>query len=302
MEEKFKCPSCGFENLKSDKICANCKKKLKTRSSCCGPLFLFLILGIGAFWYFITPACDLPKKYSIGTVDSRFKISDVQVLALAKDAETRWEQAAGGQDLLEYDPKAKMKINLIYDERQQNLDTLNFEADKLGNSSDSIESWNTKLQSILNKYENDLATYNQKVATWNSRGGAPENIYNQLEEEAASLDFRRQEINKMASLLNTQIDQHNSNINSFNDKLASQENKLITQGLYYPQDDKIDIFTYYDKLELRLVLMHELGHAIGIDHTAGENSLMYPVLNKQKTEDPKPLAEDLDALKTTCSL
>lgn len=268
----------------------------------CITTFIVLLMLGGVSWWLsnkVTP-CQLPIHYSIANADSRFKITSSEVQAVAKEAETRWESALG-KDYFQFDPNGNLKINLIYDERQARIDELNRQSELLGVSAQSIESYNSKLQSLVNNYANELNSYNQRVAEWNAKGGAPEDIFNQLEAERKSLDERRNSINQLAGSVNSQIDEHNSNLNNFRNEINAGKNKLITQGLYYPDKNQIDIFTFYNKTELRLVLMHEMGHATGFtDHTASEVSIMYPVLEKQTIDDPKPLAQDISAVLEVC--
>lgn len=63
---------------------------------------------------------DTRLRYAIGEIDSRFNISPSQVQILAQQATDIWHQGSQ-QDLLVYDPAARLKINLIYDERQAEL-------------------------------------------------------------------------------------------------------------------------------------------------------------------------------------
>ncbi|MCX6809597.1 MAG: matrixin family metalloprotease [Candidatus Berkelbacteria bacterium] len=266
-------------------------------------IFIFFVAAIGGtVWYVGSLQCSFPVKFAVGQIDQRFKLSESDIKLVGQDAASRWDQTLN-KDVLEYDPNASLKINLVYDERQSKVDQLNSESAKIGQSAQSVESFRQKFKSLLSSYEKDLANYNAKVESWNNQGGAPHDVYSELQKESKDLEQRRVSLNNVASLLNTQIDQHNSNLGQFNQEVETQSNKLITQGLYYEDQNKIDIFTYYDKEELRLVLMHELGHAMGIDeHTTNEKSIMFAVLEKQNLKDPQPLEEDIAAISNKCNL
>lgn len=54
--------------------------------------------------------------YSMGAVDARFNTTDAELVSSAEAAATIWNKAEG-KTLLAYDPKATLKINLVYDER-----------------------------------------------------------------------------------------------------------------------------------------------------------------------------------------
>ncbi|NBV41763.1 hypothetical protein EBR96_03220 [bacterium] len=63
-------------------------------------------------------ALELPIRYSIGRVDKRFGISESQLREAISLAEEIWETPLK-MELFEYDPSAALKINLVYDGRQQ---------------------------------------------------------------------------------------------------------------------------------------------------------------------------------------
>ncbi|MEK9177506.1 MAG: hypothetical protein AAB777_00115 [Patescibacteria group bacterium] len=72
----------------------------------------------------ISPPCSKPIQYSIGTIDSKFGISDGQALDFIRQATSVWNIATG-KTLLEKDNSAdnpnknRLIVNLIYDYRQQ---------------------------------------------------------------------------------------------------------------------------------------------------------------------------------------
>jgi len=277
--------------------------KLKSKADAFLPVII-IIAVIGAGYYYIynryiANPCGTPIHYAIGSVDSRFKVTDSDVVRIAEDAAGRWN-TTGGEKLLEYDPNSSMKINLVYDQRQANVDKINAEVGSLNSSGNAIDSFRIELQDRIAKYQKDLASHNASVNYWNSQGGAPSDIYTQLQGEKASLDKRLTDINASAKLLNEQINTHNSTLNQLNTEIESEKDKIITEGLYYTAEKKIDIFTFGNEEELRLVLMHELGHAFSLDHDKQSTSVMYPILGKQDLSDPKPSAEDLKMYADTC--
>src|SRR3989338_9295291 len=72
------------------------------------------------------PPCTKPIPYTLGTFDAKFNISKKYFLEAVAQAETIWENPKGdhlGKNLFVYSPtntsKSVLKINLIYDYRQQ---------------------------------------------------------------------------------------------------------------------------------------------------------------------------------------
>lgn len=264
-------------------------------------IVLIMISGASYYFYsiFLQNPCGVPVKYSIGNIDPRFKITSDEVLKTTVDAANRWN-AQTGEAVLFYDPNAKLKLNLIYDERQAKIDKISSEIGTLDSSGNAIESLRTKIESSISQYRKDLASYNSKVSRWNSQGGAPADVFSQLENQQNDLETRRISINRSADLLSKQIDGHNSNLDQLNSEINSEKNKIITQGMYFPSDVKIDIYTFGNKDELRLVAMHELGHALTLGHDTQIKSILYPILGNQDLANPTLTDEDLQIFKSNC--
>lgn len=310
------CKNCGEKNKDNVDFCKGCGIKLKgnlfsnnNRSQKIKNIFWWIV-GIAILGFCIYSAlspedCNFPIKYSIGDIDSRFKISKAEIVETLKDAESRWDNQTR-KNVLEYDENSSMKINFIYDQRQTDLDEFNAQVSSLNLSGESIDTWGDKIETLISTYEKDLEQYNSKVDYWNMRGGAPSYTYNQLLNQQVDLEKRRQAINKYTNSLNTQVNEHNSNLQELKDKIEQNKNKIQTVGLYYPDQNKIDIFTFVDKDELRLVLMHELGHALGISgHAQDQKSIMFATqdtTDQTATKDPKLSEEDVDLLSKKCNL
>src|SRR3989344_2673923 len=85
---------------------------------------LLLIIAIGYAWYQINfkkvlLPCVEPIKYAIGSFDRRFDLSHTDFLSALSEAEAIWEKSLG-RELFSYAPEVgELKINLIYDYRQE---------------------------------------------------------------------------------------------------------------------------------------------------------------------------------------
>lgn len=274
---------------------------------------------------YIDKPCSKPIRYSIGTVDPRFGISQSDFQNTTAQAEKVWEDPTG-KNLFEYDAGSDFKINLIYDERQKTTD----EVEKMENQLSSLElkhdevtqEYNSlsaeskkKISSYnkaLEKYKDDLDDYNKEVAVWNSRGGAPEDEFNKLKEEKKdlentykSLEKQRKEVNSLIQQANAlaqksnQVAQnYNSNLNTYKNQFG--ESREFDKGIY--DGSSIDIYQFDEIADLRLALAHELGHALGLDHLSEPQSIMYYLMGEQDLENPKMSDEDISALKKICKL
>lgn len=270
--------------------------------------------------------CRTPLKYSIGEIDPRFNVTAEQLKNILAGAEVVWEEGSVF-NFFEYDPSAELKIKMVYDERQQETD----EAGKLETDLVALEKqratldrqyggldaeYDKKLAQFnadLKEYEEDLKDYNQDVAYWNKKGGAPADEYDKLKKEQKRLNKvydelkdREGELGKLASSLNSIVKKENTLVNSYNSAVTTYQNKYgeaqeFEKGVY-DSTQGITIYQFKETADLRLTLVHELGHALGLGHTQNPQSIMYYLMGEQNLENPTLAQEDLAELKTVCEL
>ncbi len=267
--------------------------------------------------------CSLPIYYSIGQIDERFDITREAALLALTEAETVWEKPLNRDDLFVYKDDASLKINFVYDERQQQAEATERARDDLETRGEAnivltelhrqlVEEYRTNEESYEQKriaYEKDLAEYNAKVERYNSQGGAPPDEYESLERERKELDNEINQINSLGDDLNELaerineisekgnelIGEYNRKVHQFNDTYVTNEE--YTQGDYRVRE--INVYSFLDRRELVLVLAHEFGHSLAIDHVENPASVMYYLMGGQTTP-PNLTAEDIVAFKMSC--
>lgn len=272
---------------------------------------------------FFIPPCSKPLRYSLGTIDPRFNLSNDQIRQELSDAEKIWE-SSDGRNLFEYDAQSELKINFVFDGRQQRTLASKTMEDALDavtllqkgiskeydNLSDQYSVLLSKYKSDVKEYEKRAEQYAQDVEYWNSRGGAPKDEYERLQDEQKALNEllpkiegeRKQinalvkEINSLAETEQKAVEQYNQRLDTYKEKYG--ESTEFDKGIY--SGNEINIYQFEDNADLSVVLAHELGHALGIDHVENSKSLMYYMMGDQDMNHPALSLQDIAGLHEIC--
>ncbi len=258
----------------------------------------------------VTADCQVPLTYHLGNVDERFNISAEEAKAAIARAEAVWETPLG-QDLFRLqDSDGKLSVSFVYDERQaeaeaeygfrERLNTVESVNDEIRAQYEELtknyEELKANYEAKSAAYERRLNAYNETVNRYNAEGGAPPDAFAELERERTALERESGELSKLTRELNTFVDQinlvgkqgnllvekYNEGVGEYNRTFG--DSREFTQGDY--RGKEINIYTFTNEDELVLVLAHELGHALGIEHVEGRESIMYYLIGEQ----PKDLA------------
>ena len=276
-----------------------------------------------------SPPCKNPIVYTLGTFDTKFGISKTYFLDALKEAEAIWEKPYG-RELFTYQPDDTkgntLKINLVYDYRQQatsKLASLGIVVQNDRASYDALKTKFTDLKTAFNVAKSDYdaraqsftaeqKAYEDQVKYWNAQGGAPKKEYDQLQVTKSALGQGLSQlqslqakvngmvdemnalvvvVNRLADTLNLSVDQYNT--------VGASRGETFAEGVY--QDDginrEIDIYEFSSRVKLVRVLAHELGHALDIGHLDDAKAMMY----KFNQGSSKILSQaDINALKVEC--
>jgi hypothetical protein len=276
-------------------------------------IIALIILGVAIFvfrqsilsGYFLLQdkyfPCSRSISYSIGTVDPSFGISNENFLSDIKEAENAWE-ASVNKDLFTYLPQGgEISINLIYDNRQATTQQLKSINTTLANDKNSYNDLKNQFDALKADYQNKKATLETQIIALRDKNGRYtesdiallNNLEANLNVEADQINTLVGELNKSANTFNNQATQYNTVNNSLGDEFE--------EGLYSSDQSgkKIDIYQFENKNKLERVLMHEMGHALSLDHVNNPNAIMY------KTNNGTSLAltiDDINELKTHCGI
>lgn len=284
-------------------------------------LIVIVILSLGYIFISQKNPCNSAFTYKIGTFDEQFGISQKEFLQVINQAADIWSTSAGKQ-ILKYDERGDLTINLVYDERQkitQTNQSLRVDATKIHNLANTIKQQYVILENdhlIHEKEYKDMVTlfvqhqneYSTQVSYWNQQGGAPAPTYaalltkkKELAGEQMQLENKRLEVNRLVEEINTFINKYNLLIDSANENINTinlSAGKEFEEGVYDGNKNEITIYEFSTNKKLVRVVTHELGHALNLPHNDNQKSIMY-ALNQANTIILS--AEDTAALQLRCT-
>lgn len=299
-------------------------------------ILLLFVIGIIAYTFFVKHLpCEDPIPYALGVFDTEFGITEKYFLSALAEAEAVWEKPTE-IDLFTYTPEDTredtrtdtLKINLVYDYRQQATLKLKSLGIVVQNTKASYDTLKAKFIALKAEYERDKnifakrvadfnkrnSDYEREVKSWNQKGGAPEQDYKRLQATQASLqkesqvleDMQRnlneqvEEINAMVVVLNRLADTLNLSVEKYN-TVNTSRGESFEEGVYVSSggNQEIDIYEFSSREKLVRVLAHELGHALRLPHVEDPKAIMY----KLNQGNNMTLTEaDMNALKAECNL
>ena len=245
--------------------------------------------------------CTRAITYSLGTIDEGFGLSREDFLSAIKDGENMWEISVN-KNLFTYIPQeGELIINLIYDKRQANTEILKNIDSSIKNNQSSYDILKSEVDSLKNEYEVKKSNLENKINTLKNKNGR----YSQ--DSIDEINSLQRELNSYVPKINQKVDALNNSASSINNQ-ATEYNHVgdelgdkFEEGLYHSDStgEYIDIYQFENKVKLERVLMHELGHALALEHLDNPDGIMYQMnigTNLEPTED------DINALKTHCGV
>jgi hypothetical protein len=165
----------------------------------------------------------------------------------------------------------------------------------------------------LNAFKQQQDEYNAAVGQSNAGGGAVEAEYQRfnharenLKRQAGDLEETKNELNLLTVDINALVGRHNALLRRANAEAGAMSASAASglefeEGRYIRQagEQRIQIYQYQGEEALRIILAHELGHALGIRHNANPSSIMSPLIH---TDRLILTADDREGMETACSL
>jgi len=264
-------------------------------------LLLLLIISVSAYYlatHLYYYPCDHPISYSLGTIDPRFNLSRDAASANILAAAALWNTAAA-KILIEPGSDTGLTINFIYDARQGLASQINSAENKTDAQKAALDKRIADFNARAADFKKRVQDLNAQIVYWNKRGGAPPDIYNQLQSQSRDLEAEGRQLQTEAAAINKLTANFNSNVQDLNASIDSL-NSLLAQkpeeGIYDSGRQVIEIYFVNTKAELIHTLAHEFGHALGIGHVADPKAIMYAFTSQSTKLAP----DDTSALALAC--
>jgi chromosome segregation ATPase len=278
---------------------------------------------------FESKVCDEPITYYVEPVDRRFNITQEELEKVIEEATLVWELEANRDLFASASSKdADVTIKTIFDTRQAVTDQLDSLNQKIDIGLDSItldkNSVQAEERALLNmrnaiverikKYELDLSQYNATIAEYNQRGTISQIEISNIQRQKEELDREKREIDleivqtkKEEEAVKEKIRTINTGVASFNKSIDEYNAINLTRGREFREGEykeygnkrEINIYEFESRVKLKRLLIHELGHALRLEHVENTKSIMnaYNASNNLELTE-----EDKNELRKVCRL
>lgn len=290
-------------------------------------IVLVLLLAIMTVLFLrISKPCQETITYRIGNVDERFGLTREQFAQAVNMAAVMWGKTLD-KELFREDSQGTIEINLVYDYRQEASEKLKKLNYKIDNTKTSYEDLKARLENLKMEYgqkssalANDLNLYNSRINAfnanmeyWNRQGTIPDNVYRKLTQEKNALNslretfkLRQDELKQSMDMINSMVIVINEIAARINVDAADYRNtgdtlgREFCEGYYEVKNGKqtINIYQFDNDYRLVRVLAHELGHALGLKHSADPNAVMYRLV---RSDVINLSSDDVAALQKRCN-
>lgn len=281
--------------------------------------------GLQRLW---ARTCDAPITVHLDAVDERFDLDRAAVREALRDALAMWQDAS--EDLLFRQRDGEgVAVSLVFDERQaaaqarqRRSDDLiraeqQLQEDKewLEHRHDALTEENREFDARQRRLNERVEVYEREVEAWNAgrMEQTPENrerlqeesralkaAQNILNDERRDLERRGNTLNRQQQILVREIEAFNHQVDVHNREAHAATG--FEMGQYERRGNQrwIRVFKADDQDELRLVLAHELGHALGIGHVPDAGAVMAPHVGPDNAGRTALASADREALAQTC--
>ena len=242
--------------------------------------------------------------WRVGDVDPRFGISSADFRAAIEKAIALWEREAG-KPLFEAVENEGFPIQMVYDERQQRMDEMKTAKEELTQQRQALdatqqesrramrayEAARTRYHAAINALDARIRTFNRRIGEVNASGGADEAMAIELDSEKARIADERSRVvetrraleeladqsDRLADIYNHEADRFNETVRVFNERFGRIYQVIGQCRKRGGEVEDVTVYAFRNLDHLAIVLAHELGHALGVEHVEGDGALMSAV-------------------------
>lgn len=268
--------------------------------------FIFLSIDVSKQLQSAFPEpCSEAITYKIGTVSSVYNISEEELKKILQQVDTVWSGAVN-KNLFKYSETGSIAVNLVFGEQQRFINKeraasvkINAQKTSYRHKERALERIKEDHQELKNEYEALVSDFRDLPSNGRSRSKA-KRLINQIRQKEAALNSKTEMINRHIQELNNISTRISEMVDAYNEEYGSL--RKFNQGDYQEtaEGKNINIYGYEDHAELQLVLAHEMGHALGLEHVQNSESVMYYLMQDQPTERLALTAQDIAALEARC--
>ncbi|MGM0546881.1 MAG: matrixin family metalloprotease [Bacteroidota bacterium] len=271
--------------------------------------------------------CQTSLTYQLGEIHSQYNISHEELTSIMKEVEDLWSDPLD-KDLVAFSENGSVTINLVYSENQEWTDAERQFSKRISVKEDVAETYRKEhgqlsqryqqkekeVRQVLDQYNSAVDGYNALAEKWKSRQ-APADVVDeferaekqitklnsQLQQKQNNLESLRKRTNDKATQLNDLVEEQNELIDEYNERFGQP--RQFDQGRYIREkgSEQINIYQFANREQLKTVLAHEIGHAMGLDHVSNPKSIMHSMMAEQNIFDLSLTDEDIMAIKNRCN-
>jgi hypothetical protein len=258
-------------------------------------------------------------------VDPEFKLDELTLTSAVQRAAEEWNYTTG-HTWFRLSNSDGIPVNLLFDGRQENIEErkllqqdLDTEAARLrAKTTETIEA-GLAVERVKSSWSREKADYDARVSSHNDEvkrleGGeyVEQNIRERLEQEERELLVLQRRLKESASQLNQAIQSHNDTVEEVRrgeeDRIARiravrerYPSRKINEAEHRtgPFVNEINVYAFTDEDNLHVVLLHEMGHAIGLEHSNVPEAVMAAV-HQSGISSYRLAPADIAAARTVC--